>query len=135
MPDRFAWVRSPSGAFRPKRYFFGEIKDVDFGPGQLESDIVRTSADQALVRVGATGFNYFVRIPTPALQVWFSDNYLDLRDGDVAEIVARDLPKMSVMISCGRYPGSRAIDAPFRWKPRRHGLISRHIALFNTSPA
>jgi hypothetical protein len=64
---------------------------VDFGPGQLESDIVRTSADQALVRVGATGFNYFVRIPTPALQVRFSDNYLDLRDGDVAEIVARRL--------------------------------------------
>jgi hypothetical protein len=108
---------------------------VDFGPGQLEADTVRTSADQALVRVGATGFNYFVRIPTPALQVRFSDNYLDLRDGDVAEIVARDLPKMSVMISCGRYPGSRAVDAPLRWKPRRHGLISRRVALLNTSPA
>jgi hypothetical protein len=64
---------------------------VDFGPGQLEADTVRTSADQALVRVGATGFNYFVRIPTPALQVRFSDKYLDLRDGDVAEIVARGL--------------------------------------------
>ena len=39
----------------------------------------------------ATGFNYFVRIPTPVLQVRFSDNYLELRDGDVAEIIARGL--------------------------------------------
>jgi beta-mannosidase len=90
-PDRFAWVRSPRGAFAPNRYFFAEIKDVDFGPGQLESEVVRIRADQAVVRVRATGFNYFVRIPTPSADVRFSDNYLDLRDGDVANIVVRGL--------------------------------------------
>ena len=83
--------RSPTGAFAPNRHFFGEIKDVEFGPGQVESEVVRTSADQAVVRVLATGFNYFVRIPTPSLDVRFSDNYFDLRDGDLAEIAVRGL--------------------------------------------
>jgi hypothetical protein len=44
-----------------------------------------------VVRVRAAGFNYFVRIPTPAAEVRFSDNYLDLRDGDLAEIAVRGL--------------------------------------------
>ena len=89
--DTYAWVRSPSGAFAPNRYFFAEIKDMDFGPSRVESEILRTSADRAVVRVRATGFNYFVRIPTPAPEVRFSDNYLDLRDGDLAEIAVRGL--------------------------------------------
>jgi beta-mannosidase len=90
-PDRYAWVRSPSGTFAPNRYFFAEIKDVQFGSGHVESEVVRTAADQAVVRVRAKGFNYFVRLPTPSPQVRFSDNYLDLRDGDVAEIAVRGL--------------------------------------------
>ncbi len=89
--DSYAWVRSPSGAFAPNRYFFAEIKDIDFGPSRVESEILRTSADRAVVRVRVTGFNYFVRIPTPAPEVRFSDNYLDLRDGDLAEIAVRGL--------------------------------------------
>ena len=64
--DRYAWVRSPSGAFPPSRYFFAEIKDVEFGAGRVESEVVRTSADRAVVRLRASGFNYFVRIPTPS---------------------------------------------------------------------
>jgi len=64
---------------------------VGFTRGHVESEVVRSSTDQALVRVRATGFNYFVRIPTPSPQVRFSDNYLDLRDGDVAEIAVRGL--------------------------------------------
>jgi hypothetical protein len=44
-----------------------------------------------VVRVRATGFKYFVRIRTPAPKVRFSDNYLDLRDGDIAEIAVRGL--------------------------------------------
>jgi beta-mannosidase len=90
-PDRYAWVRSPSGTFAPNRYFFAEIKDVQFGSGHVESEVVRTAADQAVMRVRAKGFNYFVRLPTPSPQVRFSDNYLDLRDGDVAEIAVRGL--------------------------------------------
>jgi beta-mannosidase len=89
--DRYAWVGSPSGAFAPNRYFFTEIKNLDFGPGRIESEVIRTSADQAVVRVSATGFNYFVRIATPSPQVRFSDNYLDLRDGELAEIAVRGL--------------------------------------------
>jgi hypothetical protein len=89
-PDRFAWISSGSGAFATNRYFFAEIKDVEFGRGHIESEVVRTSADQAVVRLLATGFNYFLRIPTSP-QVRFSDNYLDLRDGDVAEITVRGL--------------------------------------------
>ena len=89
--DHYASVRSPSGTFAPNRFFFAEIKNVDFGPGRVESEVVRTSADRAVVRVRAAGFNYFVRIPTPSPQVRFSDNYLDLRDGELAEIVVRGL--------------------------------------------
>jgi hypothetical protein len=44
-----------------------------------------------VVRLRASGFNYFVRIPTPSPQVRFSDNYLDLRDADTAEIAVRGL--------------------------------------------
>jgi beta-mannosidase len=89
--DHYAWVHSPSGAFAPNRFFFAKIKDVDFGSGRVESEVVRTSADRAVVRVRAAGFNYFVRIPTPSPQVRFSDNYLDLRDGELAEIAVRGL--------------------------------------------
>jgi hypothetical protein len=64
---------------------------MDFGPGRVETEVIRTSAERAVVRVSATGFNYFVRIPTPAPQVRFSDNYLDLRDGELAEIAVRGL--------------------------------------------
>ena len=92
-PDRYAWVSSPNDAFAPNRHFFGEIKDVEFGPGHVKSEVIRTSADHAVVRVLATGFNYFVRIPTPSLDVRFSDNYFDLRDGDLAEIAVRGLAK------------------------------------------
>jgi beta-mannosidase len=90
-PDRYAWVRSRNDAFDPNRYFFAEIKDVEFGRGQVDSEVVRASANRAVVRVRATGFNYFVRIRTHAPQVRFSDNYLDLRDGDIAEITVRGL--------------------------------------------
>ena len=102
--DRYAWVRSPSGAFAPNRYFFAEIKEVEFGSGRVESEVVRTSADRAVVRLRATGFNYFVRIPTPSPQVRFSDNYLDLRDGDMAEIAVRGLAEDIATTSCGRSP-------------------------------
>jgi beta-mannosidase len=90
-PDHYAWVASPSGAFASNRYFFAEIKDLSFGSGHVESEIIRNGVEQAVVRVRATGFNYFTRIPTPSPQVRFSDNYLDLRDGDVAEIIVRGL--------------------------------------------
>jgi beta-mannosidase len=90
-PDRYAWVRSPSGEFAPNRYFFAEIKEMDFGSGRVETEVMRTSADRAVVLLRATGFNYFVRISTPAPQVRFSDNYLDLRDGELAEIAVRGL--------------------------------------------
>jgi beta-mannosidase len=89
--DRYAWVHSPSGAFAPNRYFFAEIKEVEFGPGQVESEVIRTEADRAVVRLRATGFNYFVRIPTPSPQVRFSDNYLDVRGGELVEIAVRGL--------------------------------------------
>ena len=59
--ENYAWVHSPSGAFAPNRFFFAEIKDVDFGSGRVESEVVRTSADRAVVRVRAAGFNYFVK--------------------------------------------------------------------------
>ena len=64
---------------------------MNFGSGNVESEVVRNGADTAAVRIRATGFNYFVRIPTPSPQVRISDNYLDLRDGDVAEIAVRGL--------------------------------------------
>jgi hypothetical protein len=52
-------------------------------------DLVATVT--AEVAPAQAGFNYFVRIPTPSPYVRFSDNYLDLRDGDHAEIAVRGL--------------------------------------------
>jgi hypothetical protein len=61
----------------------------------VEAGLSPRSSEQAriepLFRVRATGFNYFVRIRTPAPQVRLSDNYLDLRDGDIAEITVLGL--------------------------------------------
>ena len=89
--DRFAWVSSPSGAFAPNRHFFAEIRDVAFGPGRITTDVERISAEQAVLRISAEGFGHFVRVPTPDPGVRFSDNYLDLRDGESAEIAVRGL--------------------------------------------
>jgi hypothetical protein len=86
--DRYACVRSPSGAFQPNRYIFAEIKDVGFTRGHVESEVVR-GADQALIRPpDSTISSEFRHL---RCRCDFRTNYLDLRDGHVAEIAVRGL--------------------------------------------
>jgi hypothetical protein len=85
----------------PNQYFFTEIKDVNFGPGHVASEVIRTGPDRAVVRVRATGFNYFIRIPTPAPDVRFADNYLDLRDRGLVRSPFEGLATTSATTSCG----------------------------------
>lgn len=88
----YAWVHSPSGLFPPNRFYFAEIKDLDFGPGSLETQVADQGDGHATLRVTAHGHGYFVHVPSPAPDVRFSDNYLDLRDGESVTIRIDGLP-------------------------------------------
>jgi beta-mannosidase len=90
--DRYAWVDSPDGVFPANRLFFAEIKDIPFGEHKL--DVVATEAGpgKAALTITATGFAYFVHLLTPLPGIRFDTNYLDLRDGEAAEIAITGLP-------------------------------------------
>jgi beta-mannosidase len=88
---RFAWV-SGEGV-RSNRWFFGEIKDVEFGPSELEIEREDVGAGSARITVTSRGYSYLVRVLSPAGFVRFSDNYFDLRDGESTTIEVTQLPE------------------------------------------
>jgi len=87
---RFAWV-SGEGV-RSNRWFFTEIKDVTFGPSELVVEREDVAPGSARITVTSRGFSYLVRVLSPAGFVRFSDNYLDLRDGESVVIEVDNLP-------------------------------------------
>jgi beta-mannosidase len=91
--DRYGWVESPDALVPANRLFFGDVKDLAFGPSTVRVQTERTGPTTARVRLAAQGYAYFVHLLTPAPGVRFSDNYLDLRDGDSAEVEVTGLPE------------------------------------------
>lgn len=87
----YAWVESPNAAFPSNRHFFAEIKDLTFGKSELDVS-VRENGDGAVVDIESRGYSYFVHVPSPVPGLRFTDNYLDLRDGDQARIEVSGLP-------------------------------------------
>lgn len=87
----YAWVESPNGAFPSNRHFFAEIKDLTFGKSELDVS-VSAAEDGAMVDIVSRGYSYFVHLPSPVPGLRFTDNYLDLRDGDRARIEVSGLP-------------------------------------------
>ncbi|HEU5486130.1 MAG TPA: glycoside hydrolase family 2 protein, partial [Microlunatus sp.] len=90
--DRYAWVSSPDDLVPANRAFFGEIKDLPLGRSTARVTTERTGTDTARIGLAAEGFAYFVHVLTPTPGVRFSDNFLDLRDGDAAVIEVTGLP-------------------------------------------
>ena len=105
--DRYAWVESPDDLVPANRLFFAEIKDLPFGPSTVR---VRPSGPDPAPRgrLAAQGYAYFVHLLTPVPGVRFSDNYLDLRDGDSVVIEVTGLPVDSTSTRW-RYAGWRAV--------------------------
>lgn len=91
-PETYAWVESPSGAFPSNRYYFAEIKDIPFGDVELDVQATALDDGRAVLRIRSRGHAYFVHVETPEPGVRFSDNYLDLRDGDTVEVTVSGLP-------------------------------------------
>ncbi|HEY3712112.1 MAG TPA: hypothetical protein VGL64_22235 [Amycolatopsis sp.] len=91
-PDRFAWVSDAAGIVEPNRLFFAPLKDLQFGDGCVDAQVTATGDGTASVELRSTGYSYLARIATPAPGVSFSANYLDLRDGDTAQVEVTGLP-------------------------------------------
>jgi beta-mannosidase len=90
--DRYAWVESADGAFPANRLFFAEIKDLPLRRTPVRSTVERTGPTSARVTVTADAFVYLVRCTTPYPTARCSDNYLDLRAGDLRTITVTGLP-------------------------------------------
>ncbi len=70
------------------RLFFAQLKDLRLGEGCVEAE----RAGDGLVRLRSTGYSYFCRLVADRPGVKFSQNYVDLRDGDVVDIRVTGLP-------------------------------------------
>ncbi|GAB3916685.1 beta-mannosidase [Microlunatus endophyticus] len=86
-PGSFAWVEGDG--FPTNRLFFGEIKDVPFGPTGLTWTVTPIGPGSATVEVESQGYAYFVHLPSPHPEVRFSDNYFDLPPGGRVSIAVQ----------------------------------------------
>jgi beta-mannosidase len=81
--DRYAAVRSASGAFPANRHFFVAIKDLEREPGRVEHAVEALDERTLAVRLRAVdGYAYFVHMAVPDGAARFSDNYLELEPGE-----------------------------------------------------
>lgn len=84
--DRLLRVSEASAQLPANRSFFGRIKDLPLGGGELES-VVRVLGDGVVeVDLTARGYCYFTRVTSTEPGPRFSTNYLDLRDGETVTI-------------------------------------------------
>jgi beta-mannosidase len=112
-PATYAWVSSPDGTFGPNRLFFDHLKNLPLPEPEYTVEIAAGAPGTANVTITAATFCYFVHLLTPAPGVRFSDNYLDLRPGDVARIGVTGLPsgfdpRALVVQTCRGLPGAAA---------------------------
>ncbi|REF00780.1 beta-mannosidase [Thermomonospora umbrina] len=91
-PDRYAWVSEAIGTTEPNRLFFAPIKDLLVTGGTVELVAGPNEGGCADITLISHGYSYLARVLTPAPGITFDRNYLDLRDGDRAEITVRGLP-------------------------------------------
>jgi beta-mannosidase len=91
-PDRFAWVSEETGLVEANRLFFAPLRDLEFGAGRLEAHVLDSTERGATIELRSHGYQYLVRVASPAPGVSFNTNYLDLRDGDSVQIEVTGLP-------------------------------------------
>ncbi|MFE6888170.1 glycoside hydrolase family 2 protein [Streptomyces sp. NPDC057694] len=93
-PDRVAWVSSADGVVPANRLLFGRIKEIAWPRSTLESAFEPTGHDSGVLKLTSRGYSFQARVTCDDPGARFSDNYLDLRDGDSAHIAVTGL--------CGR---------------------------------
>jgi beta-mannosidase len=91
-PAHYLHASSDTGAFLANRHFFGDIKDLvrhSAGPSMTVDTVGR---GQLRVRLEAppTRYVYFAHVTSPHETTRFNDNYVDLRPGEVRELVVTD---------------------------------------------
>lgn len=91
-PDRFAWVSDRSGRTPNNRFFFGRLKDLPLGKGELDVEISGSAETGVRVSLLSRGYSYFTRLTCDRPGLVTDTNYVDLRDGDRAVITTGPLP-------------------------------------------
>ncbi len=86
-------VTTDDGAFPANRLFLAEVKDLQFGAARLDWTVEPTGVGTASITIASRGYSYLVRVLSPTPGVSFSDNYLDLRDGQSVRIEVSGLPE------------------------------------------
>ncbi len=91
-PAHYLHVESTGGLFPANRHFFGDFKDLERQPVaplvKMESaGSHRISVD---IRAPAEGYVYFAHVKTLYETTRFSDNYVDLRPGEVRMLTVSD---------------------------------------------
>ena len=91
-PDRYAWVSDAAGVVEPNRLFFAPIKDLSLGTSRIEVSAKTNRRGGAELTLTSHGYSYLTRIVAPARGVTFSQNYMDLRDGQSVRVQVAGLP-------------------------------------------
>jgi beta-mannosidase len=106
-PNRVAWVSSADGAVPTNRLLFGRIKDLALPPSSLETVFHPTGAGTGVLKLTSRGYTFAARVTCDDPAARFSDNHLDLRDGDTADLTVTGLRGPATFTARGyRGPGS-----------------------------
>ncbi|MYT73489.1 MULTISPECIES: glycoside hydrolase family 2 protein [unclassified Streptomyces] len=108
-PDRVAWVSSTDGAVPGNRLLFGRIKDIDWPASTLETTYEATGQSSGVLKLTSRGYSFQARVTCDDPGARFSENYLDLRDGDTAHITVTGLsaPTDTATFTARAYRGPR----------------------------
>ena len=107
--DRYLWVTPVDDVFPANRAFLAEVKDLPLGGGRLEHEVEVAGPGTLAVTLRSVGFSYLVRVTAPEHPAArFSDNYLDLRDGESTTVLVTGLPADAgaEAVAVGRYVGA-----------------------------
>jgi beta-mannosidase len=91
-PAHYVHARSASGAFPANRHFFVDIKDLVRPSVAPRMTLTAVSPHELKIQLEAPieAYVYFAHVTSAHESVRFSDNYVDVRPGEVRELLATD---------------------------------------------
>lgn len=90
--EEILWVDSDDDTFDSNRFFSGEVKDLGLADSEVTHEVALGTDGTAKIVLRSTGYAYFTHITSPFPEARYSDNYIDLRDGEERTIHVTDLP-------------------------------------------
>ena len=88
--DHVICVHSPAKQFAPNRYLFAPVKDLALAKALPRMAIEVHSENELSVAITADAYLLFVHLTAEDPDVRFSDNYFDLRPGEIRVITVRN---------------------------------------------